>query len=136
MNGFLNMDGSKKMKIKLIIPAIFVTVNRQYGTARAGRRQIPIMYLTKDAKAYKEIVQWTAKQKYKGKPTKEKIKVKVYYYFKDKRRRDILNDKLTWDSLEDILYFDDKQIDEAHVYRRYDKENPRAEITITTLTHE
>ena len=122
------------MKIKLIIPAIFITVNRQYGTARVGRRGIPIMYLTKDAKTYKEIVQWTAKMVYKGKPTKEKVKVKVYYYFKDKRRRDILNDKLTWDSMEGIIFYDDKQIDEAHVYRRYDKKNPRAEITITTIT--
>jgi len=121
------------MKIKLIIPAIFITVNRQYMTARVGRQKIPIVFLTAEAKAYKEIVAWTAKQKYKGKPTKEKVSVKVYYYFKDKRRRDILNDKLTYDSLEDIIYFDDKQIDEAHVYRRYDKENPRTEITITSL---
>ena len=118
------------MEIKITIPTIFVSVNSQYRTARVGRQQIPLVFLTKEAKAYKELVKWTARQQYRGEPLDCPIKIKVIYYFPNHKRRDILNDKLTFDALEGIIFDDDKQISEAHIYRKYDKKNPLTEIVI------
>lgn len=121
-----------KEKIIIEFPAIFVSVNMQYG---AGRRKggYAMTFLTTDARAYKETVAWSAKSTYKGEIIEGPIKVSIWYYFKDKRRRDIQNDKLTLDSMEGIVYKDDKQVAELHLYKRFKKNNPRTRIVITKL---
>ena len=122
----------KKQKIKIEIPAIFISINMQYG---AGRRKggYPMTFLTVDAKAYKESVAWEAKMRYKGKIILEPLKVSIWYYFPNKMRRDIQNDKLTLDAMEGIIYKDDKQVQELHLYKRYKKSNPYTKIVITVL---
>lgn len=126
------MSLNKKEKIKIEFPAIFVSVNMQYG---AGRRRggYAMTFLTTDAKAYKEVVAWTAKTSYKGKIIEGPIKVSIWYYFPNKMRRDIQNDKLTLDSMEGIVYKDDKQVEELHLYKRFKKNNPYTKIVITKL---
>ena len=119
--------------IKITIPAIFISVNMSYGAIRFRGTSMPRLRLTTDARAYKETVAWTAKMDYKGKIITEPVKVSVWYYFKDKRRRDIQNDKLTLDALEEIVIKDDSQVYELHLYKRFDKKNPHTDIIIEVL---
>lgn len=85
------------------------------------------------AKAYKEAVKWECKRVYRGKPITGPVKVSIWYWFPTKKRRDLLNDKLTWDGLTDIIWEDDSQIVEAHIYKRYNKGKPRTKIIVEEL---
>lgn len=120
-------------KIIIEFPAVFVSVNMMYGSIGSGRCRMPRLRLTVDARAYKETVAWTAKMSYKGKPLDCPLKASVWYYFKDRRRRDIDNDKLTFDALNGIIWEDDSQIQELHLYKRLDKTTPHTEIIIEKL---
>lgn len=92
-----------------------------------------IRYMTKTAKARKEQYQWEAKSQWEGEPLEGDICVNILLYFGNKRRNDWDNaHKLSMDSLEGICYNDDSQITEAHVFKLYDKENPRIEISLLT----
>jgi Holliday junction resolvase RusA-like endonuclease len=52
--------------------------------------------------------------------------------FRPQKRGDLDNTlKVLLDSLRGIAYKDDKQVAEIHLFRNEDKENPRAEITIS-----
>jgi hypothetical protein len=62
------------------------------------------------------------------------IALHVHFYFQTKRRRDLDNqNKLILDALTGVVYGDDSQIDELHLYRHYDKENPRIEVDLAIL---
>lgn len=120
-------------KIIIEFPDVFVSVNMMYGAMRVGNRRMPRLRLTTDARAYKETVAWTAKMSYKGKVITGPVKISIWYWFKDKRRRDIQNDKISLDAMEGIIYKDDCQIYELHLYKRFDKKNPRTKIIIDEL---
>jgi len=123
-----------KTSIKISIPQLFVSVNMSYGAVRFGRYKMPRLRLTDDARSYKNSIAWEAKRVYRGDPIAGPVKVSVWYYFKDKRRRDIQNDKLTFDGLADGgIYKDDNQIYELCLYKRFDKKCPRTEILIETI---
>lgn len=83
----------------------------------------------------KEGYQWDAKMQWKGNDLITKpVVVSIWYYFKTKYRRDLENmNKLVLDALTGIVYKDDSQIDELHLYRRYDKKRPHIKIEITEL---
>lgn len=87
--------------------------------------------MTAEGKAIKEAYQWEAKSQWKSEIITEPIAVSIRYYFATKRKRDLDNqNKLVLDALSGIVYADDSQIDELHLYRRFDKENPRIEIVV------
>lgn len=70
-----------------------------------------------------------------GQPSIDKLvgdlRMTVYLYFKDQRRKDADNQiKSLQDSISRTLGFDDSRIGELHVYRRFDKSNPRAEVQL------
>lgn len=68
---------------------------------------------------------------WKAEPRKGDLAVNVLLYFGDKRKRDIdAYLKILLDSMEGIVYENDVQIHELHVFKLYDKENPRTEISI------
>lgn len=56
-------------------------------------------------------------------------------YFPDKRKRDAVNiSKMVCDAMNGLVYVDDSQIeDERWIKAGIDKENPRAELSITPL---
>lgn len=59
------------------------------------------------------------------------VKMVVVFYLPDKRRRDLDNlFKTVSDALNKIVYHDDSQIRELHLYRDYDIINPRTEILV------
>ena len=88
-------------------------------------------YMIKKARDLKEDYQWQAKQQYKGKILTEELAVNIILYFKDNRVRDWDNwHKISMDALSGIVWQDDKQIIEAHVFKEYDPENPRIEVVV------
>lgn len=121
----------EKRKITINIPEIFVSVNCQYLFAPVVSQKRVV--LTKLARAYKDSVGWTAKNAYKGDLILGPVKVSIWYWFPDHRRRDVQNDKITLDALENIIYKNDSQIRELHLYKRLDKEGARTKIIIEEL---
>lgn len=58
----------------------------------------------------------------------------MFFYFGTKRKADLDNfNKLWQDALTGVVYEDDSQICELHLFRKYDKANPRIEIVVEAL---
>ena len=58
----------------------------------------------------------------------------VALYMPNERRVDLDNlAKSQLDALNWLIFVDDSQIDELHVYKRIDREKPRAEVTVRIL---
>ena len=92
------------------------------------------LYMTKRGKDLKEQYQWEAKQQWLEDIITGNCAVKVDLYFKDKRRHDCDNyNKLILDSLENIVYKNDDQIQELLIRKHYLKFNPKIEIDIQAL---
>lgn len=63
--------------------------------------------------------------------------VEFYVYFPDSRKRDIDNVvKAGLDGVTRALHVDDSNVDEIHAYKRKDKDHPRCEVIIRTVSHE
>jgi len=91
----------------------------------------PTGYMSKEGKIIKEGYQWEVKSQYKGELLTGDVKLEIKYYLSTKRKTDLDNlNKLVLDSMSGIVYQDDKQIIELHLYKDYCKENPRIEIEI------
>lgn len=74
---------------------------------------------------------WEAKSQWNRPIIEGDVCINMVLYFGTKRKADIDNfNKIAWDSLTGIVYKDDSQITEAHIFKKYDKENPRIEISI------
>jgi crossover junction endodeoxyribonuclease RusA len=103
-----------------------------WNTCRGG---LATTYMTAEDKAIKEAYQWEGKSQWKNAITADAVAVSVRFYFATKRKRDLDNqNKLVLDALTGIVYVDDSQVDELHLYRHYDKENPRIEVQVEELT--
>lgn len=57
------------------------------------------------------------------------VHIKIYYA----SRRPDLDESVILDAMQDLIYENDRQVKEKHVYHGLDKDNPRAEIRIETL---
>lgn len=69
--------------------------------------------------------------KWKYELLKGSVSVSIILYFGDKRKRDIdAYLKILLDGMEGIVYENDVQINELHVYKEYDKKNPRVDIYV------
>ena len=103
-----------------------ISVNALYR----GRR-----FLTKEGKAIKEDYAWQTKMHWRTKPTAKRLELRIDAYFGSKRIRDIDNiAKAILDAFKGIVWVDDGQVDVLHIYRKYDKENPRMEIEVKELS--
>ena len=131
--------------IKLIIPGEPVAKARprvtKYGT-----------YTPQKTKDYEELVKWTCRNQYKDKPLEGPLRVDISFYMyipknTSKRRRTLKESKIILpvkrpdidnlaksitDALNGLVYKDDNQIVELHLYKYYSKEE-RAEVTITEI---
>ena len=115
----------RKGDMKLTLTTMPISTNKLYQ----GRR-----FLTKEGKANKEAISWEAKAQWMPrKPITGKIAITGRLYFKDGRMLDIENLKALWDSLSGIVYEDDRQIHELHLFKGISKEHPRVELTIASL---
>jgi Holliday junction resolvase RusA-like endonuclease len=58
------------------------------------------------------------------------VVVWLFAYFPDERRRDLDNSAKCLDGANGIVWHDDSQIREWHVYRGIDRHNPRLEVIV------
>ncbi len=100
-----------------------------YGLTCRGR--FATRYMTPAGKALKEAYQWEAKAQWRQPVLEGELKVSARFFFGTKRKADLDNfNKLWQDALTGIVWRDDSQIAELHLYRDYDKQRPRIEVTI------
>jgi Holliday junction resolvase RusA-like endonuclease len=88
-------------------------------------------YMTAEGKAIKTAYQWEPKAQWRLPPLKDELSVSGRFFFGTKRKADLDNfNKLWQDALSGIVYDDDSQIGELHLYRDYDKSKPRIEVLV------
>jgi len=54
------------------------------------------------------------------------VSITIYYA----SRRPDLDESVILDAMQDLIYLNDRQVKEKHIYWGLDKENPRAEIQV------
>ena len=102
-----------------------VSVNQRYTISR-GRNILSNKY-----RSAKEAIEWEIKSQWDNETIKdEDICINVLLYLKDKRHDIDAFIKLLLDAMSKKVYQDDRQIHELHVFKMYDKKNPRVEISI------
>ena len=112
--------------MKILIFTEPISLNSMYR----GRR-----FLTNNSKATKLGMQGEIRSQVNFSPTTLPVALTVRFFFKDKRRRDIDSHlKCLLDSFTGLVYEDDSQIIELHVYKQLDKQNPRTEIEALLIT--
>lgn len=89
--------------------------------------------LTKEARETKDAISWEAATQWKPKePLKGQIRITAHFYFK--KEGDLDNPvKSLLDSFKGILWVDDKQVHEIHLYKHKDPKYPRVEMIITEI---
>lgn len=90
------------------------------------------VFKSKRFKRFEESVKYDAYEAMNGNPPMtDDVVVTLHFYFPDKRRCDLFNaPKSVCDALNGVVYIDDKQIVEGHVFVHYDKITPRTEIIV------
>lgn len=106
-----------------------VSVNQMYAPARYGKG----MRLTDAARIWKEYAALTASSQWEAKKPLEGRLCVTYRFFGTQTDWDNPC-KILGDSMNKIVYYDDKQIVEAHIYMyREDKSDPRVDVEIQTI---
>jgi Holliday junction resolvase RusA-like endonuclease len=115
--------------MRLIFSGAPLSVNQTYKRGKGTS-----IYLSQKARQYGEDMRKQAKLQWRGKPITADVEVSFYYYFADKKIHDHLNyNKCLSDSLNQIVWQDDRQIKISHHYTLFDGENPRVEIEINEI---
>lgn len=97
----------------------------------ACKGSFPTLYMDKKCKDIKEDYYWQAKSQFKQEPLTDDLKISITLFFGRRGQRDWDNfHKLSMDALTGVVWEDDSQIQVAHVYKDFDKDNPRIEIEI------
>ena len=103
-----------------------VPVNQKYGVQR-GKMVLSKKY--RDTKKALQQEMWVLNSP--NKPEEGDVAVNVIFYFGNQRANDIDNClKILLDAAEGILFINDSQVTELHVFKEYDKKNPRVEISV------
>ena len=135
---------TKPNKVELFIPKTPVSTQHAYVN-RAVARSKMIRFLSKEAQAYKELVQSTFNSKYKQYITDGSsifnntyaLQVTVYLCFKTRRKSDWDNyHKLWYDALEGYAYDNDSQIVKAVVYKEHCPDTPGLRLIIEPFIKE
>ena len=118
-----------KQNMKIILSGNPLSTQSIYRYVCRGR--FATCYMSKKGKDLKNHYQLEVREQHKGKVIKEDCELDITLFFGDKRRRDVDNfNKLVLDSLQGIVFEDDKQIQKLTITKNYCKENPRIEIVI------
>ena len=118
--------------MNLIIKGKPVSVNASYRT-RSRVRGAKNIYLDPSVVAYKDAVRWQAKVQWKKPILTEDLEITFKYYFIDNRMDHLNCNKAIADSLEGIVYKNDRQIKISHHYSHLDSKNPRIELIIKII---
>ena len=96
---------------------------------RIWRMYRNIVVLSKEAREYKELAYWKAKEQ-GAKPIEGPVIMSGVFYFPNKRG-DLSNRiKILEDAMEGACYLDDKQIQGIQWSKEIDKGNPRVEFSV------
>mgnify|MGYP005628739335 CR=1 FL=1 len=105
------------------------TTNHLYRAVHRGGRTY--LYMTKEARAWKEAAQWQMKDG-RYHPIKGPVEVVVNFYLK--YDRDVDNLKILIDSLEGIvLDKKDAKIEALHIFKERDIKRPRVVVEVYEL---
>lgn len=111
-------DALRSVSITLPIPPL----NNSHYNHGGGR-----VYLTSESRNFRTLVKYTIRQELLEGPVCLTIN-----YYRPRKAGDIDGPlKECLDALQDVLYKNDNQVVELHVYRGDDKDNPRLEITVS-----
>jgi len=117
--------------IKLELSAMPPSVNSLWVNKHRGR------YKSKRGKEFEEIACSELKSQFRYKPLASSLKIYIKLYFKDKRKRDIDNyNKAILDSMTEIVYEDDSQIEELNVKKLVGCGFNKVEIEVEELENE
>lgn len=104
------------------------SVNHAYRSAIIGGKSRRVA--TAKVKEYKADVAVKARMQ-RARLLDGEVSLSLAVYFPDRRRRDLSNVvKVCEDSLTGICYRDDSQIHHMELVKRYDRGNPRIELTV------
>lgn len=88
--------------------------------------------LSKLGRETKVALEWEIRSQWRIEPHTGSVVVNLMLYFGDRRKRDIDSYlKVLLDSMNGIVYNDDSQIVELHVYKKIDTIDPRVEVQIS-----
>ena len=124
-----------RQKLQLTLP-LAVSVNHLYSFRRGKR------FMTKKGIKYMQDVGLIAssaihKQKYKVEEEGVWLIVELKYYFADLRRRDCHNmHKIVMDSLEQIVFKDDRWVLVQDKFVGLDRDNPRIEVVVRAMSYD
>lgn len=112
-----------KQKFTILTPPI--SVNQLY----TGRR-----FLTSKGQVIKDSMAWEIKGHYKGQKLLEcPLSITIRFYFKDKLKDIDSCLKGLLDCMQGIVFYNDRQIVELHVFKKIDKGHTRTELEIEPL---
>lgn len=114
------------MEISLTLPYP-PSSNRYWRTTKQGRT-----YVSEEARSYRADVGWLAKQA--GAQLLAGALQMTLHLYRPRKTGDSSNRvKVLEDALQGILYANDSQIIEHHIYRHDDKQEPRVELTVKEI---
>lgn len=115
------------IRLALSIPP---SANRYWRVGHNGQ-----VHVSEEAKEYKAYVRWHIMENiHVVEPLTEPLKLEMIVY-RARKAGDLDNYiKVLTDALAGMLFVDDKQIVEIHAWRRDDPQQPRVEVTLTTLS--
>ena len=127
-----------KMKkiVEIFIPLEAMNPNNAYKAraigGKGGKRAFAQVYLSKEAKTYKETIKEIAIEAMKGKEIcSGHIKAVSQWFYGTRRRKDLPNSgKLEYDALSGIVYDDDCQIMVEEKFKIFRKGDPGILIEI------
>ena len=117
--------------IKLELSVMPPSVNSLWVNKPSGR------YKSKRGKIFENLACGELKKQFRYKPLSSGLKVYIWLYFKDKRKRDIDNyNKAILDSMTEIVYEDDSQIEELNIKKIVGCGFDKVEIEVEELENE
>ena len=117
--------------IRLELSVMPPSVNSLWINKPSGR------YKYKRGKIFENLACDELKKQFRCKPLANSLKVSMRLYFKDKRKRDIDNyNKAILDSMTEIVYEDDSQIEELNVKKLVGCGFNKVEIEVEELENE
>lgn len=111
--------------MKLVFETMPPSTNHLYGRTRRGG-----VSLLDSVRQAKDDLGWEARDQFHGEPLTEALSVDVSLFWGDRRKHDIDNIKALLDALTGVVWEDDGQIIDLNIHKRFDKENPRVEMTV------
>jgi len=118
-------------KLKLVFKGNPLTKDNEKIMGKHGK-----FFLSEKYKRFERslAIQFEAQKPKNFSITASKIRVKMKLYFKDKRRRDVQNyPKSILDAFNGVIWLDDSQIYELHLYKDFDRKNPRIEMEVMKI---